>query len=110
MHAESPPAIAMRSAVLEPVPELLDLNEVLIVILVLLRGLVLSPDYIIDVPCLKILSRHLNIVEPRVLEVDQVMAEKVKRLFTRLGVQKALVAVSPGLQSTQVLVVRQRSL
>lgn len=38
MHTEPSPTIAMRSAVLELVPELLDLNEVLIIVLVLLQG------------------------------------------------------------------------
>jgi hypothetical protein len=37
MHAESSPTGAMRPAVLELVPELLNLDEVLIVILILLR-------------------------------------------------------------------------
>lgn len=35
MHTEPPPTVAMRPAILELVPELLNLNEVLIVILVL---------------------------------------------------------------------------
>ena len=72
--------------------------------------LVLSPGHINGIACLEILPRDLNIVEPGVLEVDQVVTEKVKGLFTGLGIEKALVAVSPVLQSTQVLVMCQRSL
>ena len=68
----------MGPAVLELVPELLYLHEILIVILVLLWGLVLSLDHVIDIPYFEILPRYFNIVEPGVLEVDQVVAEKVE--------------------------------
>ena len=36
---------------------------------------------------LEILPRYLDVIEPGVLEVDQVVTEKVERLFTRFGVQ-----------------------
>ena len=63
----------------------------------------------IDISYFEILPRYLDIVEPGILEVDQIVTEKVERLFAGLGVQKALVTVSPVLQSTQVLIVCQRS-
>ena len=78
MHAESSPTIAMRSTVLEFVPELLYLNEVLVVIFVLFTGLVPLPESINDVPDLKILSRYLDVIEPGVLEVDQIVTQEVE--------------------------------
>lgn len=63
-----------------------------------------------DISYLKILPWDFDIVEPCVLEVDQIVTEEVEGLFTRFGVQKALVAISPVLQSAQVLIMRQRCL
>ena len=47
---------------------------------------------------LEVLPRHLNIVEPSVLEVNQVVAEKIEGLFAGLGVKESLMAVPPVLQ------------
>lgn len=78
MHAKSSPTVAVRSAVLELVPELLYLHEVLVVILVLSWGVSTVTGSCNGISYFEILPWHLNIVEPGVLEVDQVVTEKVK--------------------------------
>lgn len=98
----------MGSAVLELMSELLDLNKILIVILVLLGWVISALGCMVDMSYLEVLPWDLNIVESGVLEINQVVAEKVERLFTGLGVKEPFVTIPPVLQSAQVLVVRQR--
>lgn len=51
-----------------------------------------------------ILARNFNLIELSILEFDQIVAEKIKRLHTGSRFQVVLVSVSPSLQALNVFI------
>jgi len=85
MDRKTPPAIPVRSAILEFGAKFNDLCEVLVAIFVL-----------------SILPRNLNIVELSMLEFSKIMTEKVQRLKSGPRVQITLISIAPALESTNI--------
>jgi hypothetical protein len=102
MDRKTPPAIPMRSAILEFGAKFNDLCEVLVAIFVLYDVLAMGIIEINYRARLSILPRNLNIVKLSMLEFSKIMTEKVQRLKSGPRVQVTLISIAPALESTNI--------
>lgn len=92
----------MRPTILVSRTEPANADEVLVRVLVLHALSMSVLDKEAGRAHLSVLSRYLHLVELRVLELDQVMAEVVQRLHSWASIEQAFVLIPPLLEFTDI--------